>query len=182
MIEDMNHIRNPGQWKDHRAYSQKIQVFAIGGSSCQPDFSFYNISSYSQLYLSSEELIILNSKGEIQVRQKAHTYFIIWNCHTTGTNYYYIGFQSTEMKVCQAHTNVNKNERRIWLELYKDFIYLYSFLSSIRSFLKILTSSFKVLFNKRKFHIALWIFECLKVVGNMLCWSEYHNPKIIPCM
>ena len=33
--------------------------------------------------------------------------------------------------------------------------YLYSFLSSIRSFLKILTSSFKVLFNKRKFHIAL---------------------------
>ena len=74
VIEDMDHIKNPGQWKDHRACSQRIRVFAVGGS-CQSDFSFYNISSYSQLYLSSEGLIIPNSKGEIQVRQK-HTHIL----------------------------------------------------------------------------------------------------------
>lgn len=40
VIEDMNHVRNTMQWKEHRACSQKMHLFALGGLSCQLDFGF----------------------------------------------------------------------------------------------------------------------------------------------
>lgn len=39
-IEDMNHVRNTERWTDHRAGTQKMLVFALGGSPCQLDFGF----------------------------------------------------------------------------------------------------------------------------------------------
>lgn len=34
VIDSMSHERNTVQWKDHRACSQKMLVFALVGSSC----------------------------------------------------------------------------------------------------------------------------------------------------
>lgn len=76
VIEDMNNVRNTVQWKDHRAWRGQSLLLVVL-------LVFLNLaslySSHSHLcYLENGELIMPSSKGEFQMRVKAHICFTNW--------------------------------------------------------------------------------------------------------